>query len=217
MFLHMDAKQYDGWYQTPRGRWIGNREIELLVGALKPRPGESLLDVGCGTGFFTREMAGRFNGKVMGIDINKKWVQYACQNDISRACYAVADALRLPFKNKSFDLVISVAALCFVSDMHKAIGEILRVTRRSFAVGLLNRNSLLWLQKGKKGGRGAYSGARWHTVEEVRSMVDKFPVKNVFVKTAVHMPSGGLIAQHIERLLPSSFFTGAFILVKADV
>jgi len=31
------------------------------------------------------------------------------------------------------------------------------------------------------------------------------------------MPSGGLIAQHIERLLPSSFFTGAFILVKADV
>lgn len=213
----MDIKQYDEWYQTPKGQWIGNRECQLILDALKPRPEESLLDVGCGTGFFTRKMAQRGKGKTIGVDINKDWVQYACRHDTSKASYTVGDARKLPFKNKSFDLVISVAALCFIPDMHRAVSEILRVTRRSFAIGLLNRHSLLWLTKGRKGGHGAYFGARWHTVEEVRSMVNKFPVKNVVVKTAVHMPSGGLIAQHIERLLPSSLFTGAFILVKADV
>ena len=37
-----------------RGRWIGQLEYSLVRGLLKPIPDESLLDVGCGTGYFTR-------------------------------------------------------------------------------------------------------------------------------------------------------------------
>jgi protein-L-isoaspartate O-methyltransferase len=48
----MDAESYDEWYETPRGRWIGQREAAFVVENLQPRQGESLLDVGCGTGFF---------------------------------------------------------------------------------------------------------------------------------------------------------------------
>jgi SAM-dependent methyltransferase len=128
-------------------------KLELLFNALKPRPGESLLDIGCGTGFFTREMGARIKGKVVGVDINQKWIRYACQQDSDRASYAVADAGALPFSDAAFDMVISVAALCFIPDIHTAIRETIRVTRRSFAIGLLNRNSLLWLQKGRNGGR----------------------------------------------------------------
>ncbi len=213
----MDIEQYDHWYYTSRGRWIGHCELELLFNALKPRHGESLLDIGCGTGFFTREMGSRIRGEVVGVDINQKRVRYACQQDSDRASYAVADAGALPFCDAAFDMVISVAALCFIPDIGTAIREMIRVTRRSFAVGLLNRNSLLWLQKGRSGGRGAYRGARWLTVCEATSLFSGFPVQNLTTKTAVHLPRGGKIAQALEHYFPPTLSTGAFILVKGDV
>ncbi len=52
-----DAAAYDAWYDTPRGRWIGEREFRLAQCLLAPQPGETLLDVGCGTGWFTRRFA----------------------------------------------------------------------------------------------------------------------------------------------------------------
>jgi ubiquinone/menaquinone biosynthesis C-methylase UbiE len=53
----MNPEDYDGWYDTPRGRWIGNTEVAWLNELLASRTGESLLDVGYGTGWFTRRFA----------------------------------------------------------------------------------------------------------------------------------------------------------------
>ncbi|MFO8082824.1 MAG: class I SAM-dependent methyltransferase [Desulfobacterales bacterium] len=215
--IGMEAEQYDRWYKTSRGRWIGQRELELLSNALRPQPGESLLDIGCGTGFFTRKMAGSNRGTVIGIDINPRWVDYARRQNSAGASYVVADAGELPFKDNAFDLVMSVAALCFIADINAAIREMVRVTRRRFAVGLLNRHSLLWFKKGRHGGHGAYRGAQWLTVNEVKSMFSNHPVKNLTIKTAVHLPGGGLVSQHLEQFFPSRLPTGAFILIKGDV
>ncbi len=212
----MDAEQYDQWYETSRGSWIGEREYELLFGALEPRPGESLLDIGCGTGFFTRKMAGVVSGKIVGVDINQKWIEYARRKNSARISYAAADARRLPFADNAFDLVMSVAALCFVNDMDAAVKEMIRTARRRFAVGLLNRRSLLWMKKGRGGGRGAYRGARWHTKNEAMALFSRPGVKNVMVETAVHFPGGGVFARFMEPFFPSWFPTGAFILVKGD-
>lgn len=215
--MSFESEQYDNWYYTPRGTWIGNCETKLLFDALRPELGESLLDVGCGTGYFTRRMTQRIGGNVIGIDINEKWVRFAYKKGLGKTFYAVADARKLPFGDAAFDMVISVAAICFIPNIRAAISEIIRVTRRCFAIGLLNRHSLLWLKKGKSGGSGSYRGARWHSVNEVLYMFDGLPVKNLIAQTAVHIPSGGKIAQWFERFLPSNLQTGAFILIRGDV
>jgi SAM-dependent methyltransferase len=213
----MRAEEYDRWYETSRGRWIGQCEIELLCKELRPQPGESVLDVGCGTGYFTRALDNLIKGMGVGVDIDSEYVEYARRKETVETYYAVADARALPFQNKSFDLVISIAALCFIHEPIKAVREMIRVTRRRFAVGLLNRNSLLWMQKGRQGGRGGYQGAQWHTVSAAKSMFKGLPVRNIGIRTAVHFPNGGTIAEFLERIIPSTFPSGSFILVSGDV
>jgi SAM-dependent methyltransferase len=212
----MDAETYDRWYETPRGRWIGQREVALLLGELQPRPGESLLDVGCGTGFFTRALASTMAGTVIGVDINAEWVEYARRRNTANVSYEVADARALPYRAASFDLVVSIAALCFIEEERTAVREMLRVARRRVAIGLLNRRSLLWLRKGRNGGRGGYRGARWHTTSEAADLFAGLPVQRLRVRTAIHLPGGGRLARAMERLWPQWLHTGAFILVVAD-
>ncbi len=213
----MDAYSYDSWYETPRGRWIGERETALILEHLKPGAGESLLDVGCGTGFFARKLAASMDGQVAGVDINPEWVEYARLRSGGRAAFDIADARSLPYPTASFDLVISITALCFIDEPITAVREILRVCRRRFAIGLLNRHSLLWLQKGRNGGSGGYRGAHWHTTKEVRLLFKDLPVKRLRWRTAIQVPTGGPIARLMERIWPSRLGTGAFLLVVGDV
>lgn len=212
----MDAETYDQWYETPRGRWIGQREVALLLGALQPGSGESLLEVGCGTGFFTRALASAIGGPVTGVDIDPEWVAYARRQDTGKASYQVADARALPHEAASFDLVVSIAALCFIEEERAAVREMVRVAGRRVAIGLLNRRSLLWFQKGRRGGRGGYRGARWHTPSEAVDLFTGLPVRLLRVQTAIHLPGGGRLARIMERLWPQWVHTGAFILVVAD-
>ena len=208
---------YDRWYETPRGQWIGQRETALLLAALQPRPGESLLDVGCGTGFFTRAVAPAITGPVTGVDINPEWVAYARRRDPGGAAYDVADARALPYGDDSFDLVVSIAALCFIEEERAAVGEMIRVARRRIAIGLLNRRSLLWLLKGRSGGRGGYRGARWHTAGEAQELFRRLPVQHLRVRTCIHIPSSARLARVTERLWPPWLPTGAFLLAVADI
>lgn len=157
----MHPEEYDAWYATPRGAWIGSKEFDLLVRLLEPRPGDTLLDVGCGTGYFTRSFAGdRSCTGIVGADLDLGALRYAAQHSQRDAPYVCADARMLPFPDCSVDLVISVTALCFIKEERAALAEMLRVARRRVAVGLLNRNSLLYLEKGRGDGKGAYRGAR---------------------------------------------------------
>ncbi|MBI4195373.1 MAG: class I SAM-dependent methyltransferase [Betaproteobacteria bacterium] len=213
----MRPDEYDRWYQTPRGSWIGERELALILRALAPRPGESLLDIGCGTGYFTRGFAGRLDGPVTGVDLNPEWVAFAARGARAGTSYAVADARRLPFGDRAFDLAISVTALCFIAEERTAIEELLRVTRRRFAIGLLNRWSLLWLAKGRGGGRGAYQGAHWHTTPELKSLFQGLPVRKLQFRTGIHLPSGGVGARALEQVWPTVLPTGGFLLVAGEV
>lgn len=214
----MRPEQYEAWYATRRGAWIGEEEYRLIASLLAPRPGETLLDVGCGTGYFTRRFAaGAADGNVVGIDIDLNMLRFAAGH--SRGTnFVAADARRLPFRDDSFDLVISVTALCFIREEKQALREMLRVARRRVVLGLLNRHSLLYLAKGGRGGHGAYRGARWHTPAEALRLFDGLPVRHAGIGTAIAMPGGKCWSRRLElllrRWLPGC---GAFIAVAADV
>lgn len=119
--------------------------------------------------------------------------------------------------NSSFFAVISITALCFVDDWPRAMIEITRVTRRRFVLGLLNRHSLLWLDKGRNGGKGAYHGAHWHTRIELAEAMQELPVEHIHFSSAIFLPSGTDFAQAVERTLPASIPWGAFLVVSGDV
>ncbi|OGI43577.1 MAG: methyltransferase [Candidatus Muproteobacteria bacterium RBG_16_64_11] len=212
----MDPNDYDDWYQTPRGRWIGETEYRLLHTLLAPAPGEHLLDVGCGTGYFTRRFA-HSGSKVTGIDSDPAMLAFARRHAVAKEQYLTGDARALPFPDRSFDLGLSVTALCFIPEQRQALAEILRVTRRRFAIGLLNRHSLLYLQKGRGGGRGAYRDAHWHTAAEVRILFAGLPVTNLKIQTAVLLPTAGKLARLGERWLGGRIPGGAFLVATGDV
>jgi SAM-dependent methyltransferase len=208
----MTPETYDSWYDTPRGRWIGETEFRLARHALTPSPGETLLDVGCGTGWFTRRFAAE-GLAVTGLDPNAEWLAYARAHSGPGIRWAEGNAQRLPFADASFDHVVSIAALCFVADERAAVAEILRVTKRRFAIGWLNRSSLLYRQKA---GRGAYRSATWHTAGEVRRFFAGLPVRNLSLMSAVFLPNGGPLARTLERILPNRLPWGALLIAAGD-
>jgi len=112
--------------------------------------------------------------------------------------------------------VLSVTALCFIEDQLAALREMLRVCRRRFALGLLNRHSLLWRQKGRGGGVGAYRGAHWHTVPEVHALARELDHALIRWRTAVFLPSGSETARWLENRPPNWLPWGAFLAVVGD-
>ena len=177
---------------------------------LKPRTGESLLDVGCGTGHFSRRFAAE-GLVVSGIDPDADAIAFASTRGDDIA-YSVGDGRTLPFADRSFDYCIAVTSLCFINDVETVLREMWRVSRKGVLLGLLNRNSLLFAQKS---GGGGYSGARWDHPGNVKRWIRALPQPpaQVRIKTAVYLPRGGLLSRVIETLAPASVPVGAFMSV----
>lgn len=211
----MNPADYDAWYASPRGRWIGETEYALAARLLAPQPGASLLDVGCGTGWFSRRAAA--DGlAVTGLDPDAAWLAYARARSNPALSWVQGDARALPFADASFDHVLSIAALCFVDDERRAVAEAVRVARRSFAIGWLNRSSLLYLHKGRGGGSGAYRGARWHDAHEVRALFSGLPVRRLTLRSAIFLPSATRWARWLEQAIPAGLPWGGMLMLHGE-
>ena len=116
-----------------REAWWDDAFTEFLAETLKPRPGNRILDVGCGEG--QAEVAiGRLQisqVRLVGIDLSVSKVIAARQETAShnqRVQFAAGDACCLPFRDGVFDSIYSVAVLQHVPDVEAAVGEFARVT-----------------------------------------------------------------------------------------
>ena len=98
------------------------------------KPGQRLLDVGCGAGFLSLRLAEAVTpGELHGVDIEPSQVDtaraLAAERGCSNAAFQVADALDLPFAGGSFDVVHMGGLLLHISDTATALAEAKRVLK----------------------------------------------------------------------------------------
>jgi ubiquinone/menaquinone biosynthesis C-methylase UbiE len=128
-----------------------NDEVEArtaYLDLLGVTAGERVLDVGCGSGVVTREIARRVgaNGRVIGLDPSPGLLGVA--HDLAReeglgdrVDFREGSALRLPFPDGSFDVVVCVTVLAHVSGGEGAVPELARVVRPGGRVGVYDFDS----------------------------------------------------------------------------
>lgn len=97
---------------------------------------EMILDVGCGTGVITLDIAESTNGSVIGIDIDREKMKEAVKivEDQTNVKIQYADAEDLPFKDETFDLVVFNIVLMHITNQQKAVNEMARVTKKGGVV-----------------------------------------------------------------------------------
>lgn len=115
------------WVPAMFGPWASR-----LVQSSDPRPGERVLDVGCGTGIVARQAAVRVapGGTVSGLDISPDMLavaRVAAEREGAGVEWHEGRAEELPFSDQNFDLALCQFALMFFADQRVALGEISRV------------------------------------------------------------------------------------------
>jgi SAM-dependent methyltransferase len=157
------ANRYEAWY-AGEGRRADVREKELLGKLFRWFPrAHSVLEVGCGTGHFTRWMADQ-GLNATGLDISQPMLSEARR--LGGPKYLLGDALSLPFADRSYDLTALVTTLEFLPDPMRALVEAVRVSRQGVVLGVLNRWSLLAVRY-RLSGKALWRSARFYAPGEL--------------------------------------------------
>ena len=137
--------EWSVYFQNPE--FIEKTRFHLIQPDMEPlvrkwcgvKAGSSILDVGCGTGYFTRLLAKTDTKEqedpgisVTGLDREQPFIEYARKRNEKEdlpVSYVQGDALDLPFEEDSFDIVTSHTFLTVISKPQKALSEMLRVLR----------------------------------------------------------------------------------------
>jgi len=146
-------------------------------------------------GIFTRRFAREAGLRVTGLDPDRGAIDYARAHASPAKTYVTGDARDLPYPDASFDFSLSVTALCFIEDQKRALSEIIRIARKGFALGLLNRHSLLFRTKAARAAPAPIEARNWHTADEVFDLLSGLAVEQVRIRTAVFLPSGTAAAR----------------------
>ncbi|TMR14692.1 class I SAM-dependent methyltransferase [Nonomuraea turkmeniaca] len=95
--------------------FLGGRRAAFtrLAATARPRAGDRVLDVGCGTGYLTRILAPVVapSGHVTGLDPSPAMIDHATRHAPGNCTYVVGTGQELPFPDGSFDLVVSSLAV----------------------------------------------------------------------------------------------------------
>ena len=108
--------------------------------ALRISGSKRLLDVACGPGNFTGELAKRLSagGLAVGLDISEPMLTRAVlDNSGSRTCYVRGDAHHLPFDDETFDAVCCFGALYLMPEPFQVAHEMVRVLKPRGRIAIL--------------------------------------------------------------------------------
>ncbi len=212
------ASKYDQWYQSPEGQYADAQEKELFLRLVQPKRGESLLEVGCGTGHNLEFFKG-LSLEVTGIDSSEPMLQMAAKKLGNSVRLSLGQADELRFDDGSFDIVALITLLEFLPNPKETLREAIRVTRRKVYIGVLNKASLLGVARRVRSRfrKDIYSQARFYTVWELERMVRGLGEVSFVWKGVLFLPLGWQRRCHkLDRFLtlkrnPFSGFLGIYL------
>lgn len=171
VFDFHDARAYERWFEDPRNRFEAEMECRLMLSMLKPARGESVLDIGCGTGNSLTALV-QSGLSVTGIDPSPYMLDIAHKQLGSRAELYRGQAEDLPFGDNSFNHACFMTTLEFVQDPALAIEEACRVSKDRVFIGVLNRYAIKGIQRRLAGmfARTLFNQARFFGIWELKRM-----------------------------------------------
>ncbi|MEH6891741.1 class I SAM-dependent methyltransferase [Bacillus sp. JJ864] len=100
-----------------------------------------VIDIGCGGGIYTKQLALMGAAEVIGVDFSNQMVQAAKENcaHISNISFIQGDAYNIPFADESFDIVLSRAVIHHLDHIPKFLQEAYRILKRNGILILQDR------------------------------------------------------------------------------
>jgi SAM-dependent methyltransferase len=145
MGLVLDAKSeklYDAWARSPYSMAFERMVEQTIRTMLEPKPGESVLDIGCGEGKHL-QFFGSLGLSTYGIDASPHMIRKAGERLGTRTELRVGWAEDLPYDDNQFDLAVLINTLEFLEHPLESLREAGRVARRKVLICVVN--SLSWV------------------------------------------------------------------------
>lgn len=139
-----DERRFGG----PIGDLIANDQARVLETFLAPAAGQSILDVGTGTGRAALLLA-RSGAQVTGVDASEEMLQIARQRaaqEHAAITFSVGDAHHLEFPDRSFDHAVSLRVVMHTPRWRDCVAELCRIARRSVVLDYPSAHSAALLQ-----------------------------------------------------------------------
>lgn len=114
-------------------------EVINSIVSLIPKEAK-VLDVGCGTGIATRQLA-QNSFQVFACDMDRRMIKEAKKDQLKNITYYVAETNNLPFENETFDMVTVFGAYHWFCD-EKSTQEIKRVMKKDSFFCVVNKNDV---------------------------------------------------------------------------
>lgn len=137
------SQHFDQWadhYEEGRTSYWFRHFQGLIIAALRPAPGQRVLDVGCGTGWAVRTIAHQEPAAfACGLDISRAMLRQAQRrrDAAPHAAFVQADSEHIPCKDGTFDAVICSSSFHHYPDPVTALREMRRVLKTGGALLLL--------------------------------------------------------------------------------
>ena len=172
VFDFNEALAYERWISRPQNKIAFELEAELMRNLLQPMRGESVLDIGCGTGACLEAFL-EMGMRVTGLDPSTYMLDIALKKIGHRADLYRDYAEDLPFDDNSFNYACLFSTLEFVDDPQKVLREAFRVSKDRVFIGVLNRYAIKGIQRRVKGifTPTIFNHARFYSVWELKQMI----------------------------------------------